>query len=113
MATDIGICFGRILKGKPNELWKLQVQIPLLVSFFLGGVFGSYAHAMYGKHAMFLCVALFASIGALYVCTVAHFKNESICSALLEAEQEEHVVYLIGRKVPACRLGECEHGGMS
>lgn len=99
MATDIGICFGRILKGKPNELWKLQVQLPLLIAFFVGGVMGSLAHAAYGKHAMFISVALFGSIGLLYAATVAYYRNEHITDALCGMEREEHIVYLIDPKV--------------
>lgn len=99
MATDIGICFGRILKGKPNELWKLQVQIPLLASFFFGGIVGSLAHSAYGKHAMFICVALFGSIGALYAGTVAYFRKEHIISSLCGVENEEQIVYLIDRNI--------------
>ena len=81
MATDIGICLGRIVKGKPDELWKLQVQIPLLLSFFVGGVVGALAHEVLGKHAMFISVGLFASIGILFIVTLAYTNEESFYEA--------------------------------
>lgn len=87
MATDIGICLGRILKGKPNELWKLQVQVPLLCAFFLGGVMGAFAHELLHKHAMFVSVGLFVSISALYVVTLAHVNKESLYDAAFGRDQ--------------------------
>ena len=86
MATDIGICLGRILKGKPDELWKLQVQVPLLFAFFLGGVMGAFAHELLHKHAMFISVGLFSSISALYVATLAHVNKESLYDAAFGAD---------------------------
>lgn len=87
MATDIGICLGRIAKGKPNELWKLQVQIPLLLSFFVGGVAGCAAYAYLRKHAMFVCVGLFGGIGLLYIAVIAHFKEETYWDAMFGSEK--------------------------
>jgi len=78
MATDIGICLGRIVKGKPNEVWKLQVQLPLLSSFFAGGVTGALAHKELGKHTMFICAGMSASITVLYVLTLAYIRQESL-----------------------------------
>jgi uncharacterized membrane protein YoaK (UPF0700 family) len=83
MATDIGICLGRMLKGKSNELWKLQVQVPLLMAFFLGGVLGCFAHAEYKKHAMFFCVGMFGGIGLLYVWVIAFVRKETYWTALM------------------------------
>ncbi len=81
MATDIGICLGRIVKGKPNEVWKLQVQLPLLCSFFAGGVAGALAHKELGKHTMFICAGLSASITVLYVLTLAYIRKENLYAA--------------------------------
>lgn len=81
MATDIGICLGRIVKGKPNEVWKLQVQLPLLCSFFAGGVAGALAHKELGKYTMFICAGLSASIAVLYVVTLAYIRQESLYTA--------------------------------
>lgn len=88
-----------MLKGKPNELWKLQVQLPLLVAFFVGGVMGAWAHAKYGIYAMFISVALFGTIGLLYAATVAYYRKEHMADALCGMEQEEHIVYLIDPKI--------------
>jgi uncharacterized membrane protein YoaK (UPF0700 family) len=44
--TDIGIIFGRLLRGKTEDLWKLKILFPLAFGFILGavlsGVFFSY-----------------------------------------------------------------------
>lgn len=88
MATDIGICLGRILKGKQNEVWKLQVQVPLLCSFFAGGVVGALAHKELGKHTMFICAGLSASISAMYVVTLAYVRQESLYAAAFGKDDE-------------------------
>ena len=82
MATDIGICLGRIYKGRSKEWWKLQVQLPLLVSFFIGGVVGAWTHDAFHKFTLFINVALFGSIGILYVLVVAYDRNESFYDAM-------------------------------
>ena len=44
--TDIGIIFGRLLRGKTEDMWKLKILFPLAFGFILGavlsGVFFSY-----------------------------------------------------------------------
>lgn len=78
MATDIGICLGRILKGKENEVWILQVQVPLLCSFFVGGVVGALSHKTWGKHSIFICAGMYATISILYIVTLSYTKHESL-----------------------------------
>lgn len=94
MATDIGICLGRIAKGKPNEVWKLQVQMPLLCSFFAGGIVGALAHKELGKHTMFICAGMSASITVLYVVTLAYLRQESFYAAAFGRDDDiyEHTV---------------------
>ena len=74
------------MKGKPNELWKLKVQVPLLCGFFIGGVCGCIAHARVGKHAMFFSVGIFGVIWMLYVLVVAHARQEGLYMALFNGE---------------------------
>jgi hypothetical protein len=64
----------------------LQVQMPLLVAFFLGGVLGCFAHAEYEKHAMFFCVGIFGGIGLLYVGVIAFVRKETYWTALVGKE---------------------------
>lgn len=90
MATDIGICLGRILKGKQNEVWKLQVQIPLLTAFFLGGVCGSIAHKHHSKHAMFIPAFIFGGIGIMYVLVIAYVRKESLWDALIGDDENNN-----------------------
>lgn len=86
MATDIGISLGRIAKGKSDEWWKIQMQAPLLIAFFSGGLCGTWAHRDLGKKTMFIPVFMFGSIGLLYVWVVAHARGESLYAALCTGE---------------------------
>lgn len=78
MVTDIGICLGRMMKGKQNELWKLQVQIPMLISFFVGAILGVNAYLTFGKYAIIINLLLFSGTGLLYVLFLSIDKKETL-----------------------------------
>lgn len=105
MATDIGICLGRIWKGKPNEVWKLQVQLPLLCSFFAGGVVGAIAHKELGKHTMFICSGLSASIGVLYVVTLAYIRQESLYTAAFGKDDDVYELSVVPQGTSCVETG--------
>lgn len=67
--TDIGIVLGRICKGHWEDLWKLQLMVPMLLSFFLGGLLAAVLFEKLGgaKHYILLCnVVLFGGTGLVY-----------------------------------------------
>jgi hypothetical protein len=109
MATDIGICLGRILKGKPNEAWKLKLQLPLLASFFAGGVCGCLAHDRYAEYAMFIPVVIFGGIGAAYVAVIAHARQESLYSALWGGDDNPFSTDHSRATAPPTHHGATEH----
>lgn len=53
-ATDIGIIFGRHLRGLQSELWKLALFLPMTLGFILGGCCGYYAYKFIGPPAILI-----------------------------------------------------------
>ena len=81
-ATDIGIVFGRIIRGRYDESWRLALLIPLLISFFLGGVCGGLAFVSMGRYALSLNILLFGGTGLLYAVYIAHKNKISLLKAV-------------------------------
>ena len=64
--TDIGLLLGRMAIGQWKDMWKLKLLSSLWMSFFLGGVVGSYFHSLIGSYTMLLNSIFFLIIGILY-----------------------------------------------
>jgi len=76
--TDIGIVIGKYLvKNEVNELWKLKILIPLLISFLIGGVVSRYIFLQIGDLAICLSSAFFLIIGSVYSILVSTHLNQS------------------------------------
>jgi uncharacterized membrane protein YoaK (UPF0700 family) len=67
-ATDIGIVLGRVLKGHWEDVWKLQLMVPMLLSFFLGGLLAavSFEQQRQRQHILLVNVGLFGGTALLY-----------------------------------------------
>jgi uncharacterized membrane protein YoaK (UPF0700 family) len=65
-ATDIGIVLGRMANGDYKDLWKLQVLVPISLSFFMGGFFSKFAVDRLGRLSLMINVIIFFSIGLVY-----------------------------------------------
>ena len=76
--TDIGIVIGKYLvKNEVQELWKLKILIPLLISFLIGGVVSRYIFLQIGDLAICLSSAFFLIIGSVYSILVSTHLNQS------------------------------------
>ena len=75
MLTDIGMVLGHIIRSDvlrideqaTSDRWKLQVLIPQILSFFLGGLLGTLAQEDMGADAAFVGAGTMAALGILYV----------------------------------------------
>ena len=65
------------MKGHGQELWKLKILIPLLISFLIGGVISKYIFNSIGNLAICLSSLFFLIIGSLYSLLVATHLNQS------------------------------------
>ena len=82
-ATDIGLVLGRIAIGDYKDLWKLQVLVPIAMSFFTGGFLSTYAVARMGRLSLLINVLIFFSVGLVYSMFVSYKLEISISSAFL------------------------------
>eukprot|EP00743_Colponemidia_sp_Colp-15_P003186 GILK01003441.1.p1 GENE.GILK01003441.1~~GILK01003441.1.p1 ORF type:complete len:329 (-),score=45.06 GILK01003441.1:7-993(-) len=71
ICTDIAVIIGQWMRWKNADLWKLKVFIPLLVSYFVGGLFG-YTSYLYMKDKSMLIPAAFTGC-----CSVLYFTNRA------------------------------------
>lgn len=82
-ATDIGLVLGRIAMGDRKDVWKLQVLLPIAISFFTGGFLSTYAVARMGRLSLLVNVLIFFSVGLVYSIFVSYKLEISIWSAFL------------------------------
>lgn len=64
--TDIGIEFGKMLRGNYITSWKLIPFISLLVTFFLGSLLAGGVYPYWGRSAMFFSAAFFTVVTIVY-----------------------------------------------
>ena len=100
-ATDIGIVIGRILKGHYEDVWKLKLMVPMMLSFFLGGLLAgvAYDHLAEQHHILLINVGIFGGTGLLYliylVTAIVRFDlvekkdDDSFCSSAYGEEGKE------------------------
>lgn len=82
-STDIGLTLGRLCKGDYAEVWKLQLLVPLLISFLVGGVASVPAFKSLGKDALLVNVVVFFSIGLCYSIVTGRRMHISVWRAYL------------------------------
>lgn len=71
------------MKNEVQELWKLKILIPLLISFLVGGVVSRYIFLQIGDLAICLSSAFFLIIGSVYSILVSTHLNQSCWRILL------------------------------
>lgn len=79
--TDIGIVIGRILRGQYDEVWKLQILIPLCLGFIIGGMIAQVVYPRMPNYCLALSASLYIFLwGAhsLFVYQVLAFVQSSI-----------------------------------
>lgn len=81
--TDIGLVLGRIISGNNEDLWKLQVLLPITVSFFGGGFVSVYIVERMGKLSLLINVLTFFTVGLVYSIFVSYRLDISLLSAYL------------------------------
>lgn len=82
-ATDIGLVLGRVAMGDKKDVWKLQVLLPIALSFFTGGYLSTYAVKRMGRLSLLVNVLIFFSVGLVYSIFVSYKLEISIWSAFL------------------------------
>lgn len=82
-ATDIGLTLGRMAIGDYKDSWKLQVLVPIYLSFFTGGFLSKFAVDKLGKLSLMVNVIIFFSIGLVYSIFVSYKLEISILTAFL------------------------------
>lgn len=65
--TDIGVNVGRYLMGTKDNLWRIQILIVLLVTFFFGGYIAQKLHHHLGKYQLLLSAGISFFIGISYI----------------------------------------------
>eukprot|EP00667_Euglena_gracilis_P011330 EG_transcript_11573 len=67
--TDIGIVLGRLLKpqGRDDDLWKLKYLVPLVASFFSGGILASKLYRELQYDAMLVPSGTMLLLGAIHI----------------------------------------------
>ncbi|KAL7529531.1 hypothetical protein ACHAWF_005507 [Thalassiosira exigua] len=61
--TDIGVCFGQLVRGNRSNAWKLYVLVGLFLSFWLGGLVGYEAAIGRREMALFFNAVFFFAMG--------------------------------------------------
>jgi uncharacterized membrane protein YoaK (UPF0700 family) len=64
---DIGSIFGRMVTGNTTDLWQLQILIPLVLCFILGGVVGTGLHVWIGRDALLVNVGFIFVVSGWYL----------------------------------------------
>jgi hypothetical protein len=75
--TDIGISLGRICKNKVDQAWKLKLQVPLLLSFFIGGFLGARTYNNLRQYSSIVNFLLFFGTGLLYTLCISTVRGET------------------------------------
>lgn len=81
--TDIGLVIGRVITGNHKELWKLQLLLPIVISFFFGGVVSVFAFESFGKMSLLVNFAVFFIIGTICWLMITKELHISIWNSLL------------------------------
>ena len=82
-STDIGLALGRMVIGDYRDSWKLQVLVPLFISFFTGGFLSKFAVDRMGRLSLLVNVLIFFNIGLVYSIFVSYTLEISLFDAFL------------------------------
>lgn len=67
VCTDIGVHIGRYVMGAKDNIWRIQILISLLLSFFFGGFVARKLHPVLGKYQLLLSAGISFLIGFIYI----------------------------------------------
>ena len=65
--TDLGITIAHLCKGRPEELWKLQLYTCTVLSFFCGGCLGCFAFFHWNHFALLLSIFFSMFCGSFHL----------------------------------------------
>ena len=77
-ATDLGIALGHLLKGRWEDLWKVQLHCSNITGFLLGGVGGRHAYKRIQELALVVNISLLLLLGLLHVAFLARQERVSM-----------------------------------
>jgi hypothetical protein len=66
-SVDIGVLSGRYVRGQKENLWKIQILILLVFTFWLGGVLVQWIDPLLDNKILFVNSAYMVLIGTIYV----------------------------------------------
>lgn len=73
--TDFGLIIGHTIIGKDEELWKLPILGASILSFFLGGLLGTYMYDNYIHYALLFSIVVTVFTGIVHLVFV-YCKNK-------------------------------------
>jgi uncharacterized membrane protein YoaK (UPF0700 family) len=65
--TDIGVHVGRYLMGTTENLWRIQILMTLVLSFFFGGYIAQELHPLLGNYQLLFSASISFVIGLFYL----------------------------------------------
>jgi uncharacterized membrane protein YoaK (UPF0700 family) len=83
--TDIGLTIGRALKGKTDQIWKLGILIPLVLTFLFGGLMAGWIYEHLGKLSLIVSAILYGFTAILYAFYFTRISNISYFSVFFGA----------------------------
>lgn len=97
ICTDIGNILGQACRSDTHaEVWRLKVQLPLLGSFIVGGVFGGLANQFLKEDALLLPCLFVAMLGVVYLLLPYLDEAKAILAEQMALEGAEFEVRRIG-----------------
>lgn len=65
--TDFGLILGHLFIGKDEEAWKIPLLGCSIVSFFIGGIFGTFVYEVYAHYALLLSINITILAGVVHL----------------------------------------------
>lgn len=81
--TDIGIVIGRILRGQYDEVWKLQILIPLCLGFIIGGMIAQVVYPRMPNYCLALSASLYIFLWGAHSLFVYQYSHSLWTSSIL------------------------------
>jgi len=69
--TDIGIIIGHMVRGRYKEYWKLELYIPMCISYVLGSICGYEAYLEWGFTSLLVSVGITTLVGVKHALIVS------------------------------------------
>lgn len=73
--TDFGLIMGHALIGKDEEAWKLPLLGFSIISFFMGGILGSFLYEIYAHYALLFSIVVTIITGIVHLLYIYRYHN--------------------------------------